>query len=400
MLRLASLKVIALVVVACVAFWVSWADTTTNSWSLHAARILSRGGSHQAPMEPAPAGHQRGPLWRGRAALDDGDTTSAIDILRQGLEVSPQDSLARAELGRAYSTQGVVVEAAAEWRRAGAWYELLREGQRALAVRRWDDAIFLFSVAAEGLGEEAVAYEAMALRGGRSGADAISLLRWSLAEQAQSHQRQQWLTLLGQYLGEQGLWDEAAFSYREAIDTEDGDSRWLALIGYGKAQYFTRGALDDAVSLIREGIALRTDRAEGYIAMGDLLRQERRYDEADGWYRDASDRDVGNVWVHVRRVDNLLLLGRTSQALELLEQMIQAFPSEAHPYYLLGQVYGARGELDLAVPAAERSVELDRTGNAGYRDALLALYERSSAAGAARQDVAMWQQRTPPMTLT
>ncbi len=350
---------------------------TLNGWSVEVNHASARGLAAGDYLAAGPDDHERALLWRGLAALQAGNPQLAQDYLLAAASRQPQDRLVRIALGRAYEANGLITSAADEWRTASAWSDLIRAAQRSLSARRWDDALFLLKIAEPARPLEVISFQAQALRGKGDMDRAVDLLRKSVAARQESQFRQEWLILLADYLGQQGVWAEAALYYQQAIDTADQGSAWRAHIGLGRAFYNEGAGIDPALREIQIGITLQPGQAAGYMTLGDLLRQEQRQAEAITWYQKAVQLDQGSVWIWTRLVDTLVETGKLDEALALVSDVIQRFPQEPHPYYQLGQLLRQRGDLSAAIAAAERSATLDASGNTAYQLALAGLYAES-----------------------
>ncbi|MCL5951455.1 MAG: tetratricopeptide repeat protein [Chloroflexi bacterium] len=339
-------------------------------------RSLSSGLSAlNLPIEP------KGPrqiLWAGLGELARGDGERASALLEQGVLEYPDDSMIRVSLGRAYESVGKLGQAVAEWRQARAWNEMILSAERSIQAKRWDDALYALAAAQQALPEEVVSYQARALNGKKSVDTAVSLLRNSLQTMPSSSHREEWLIFLGDYLREQGKFADAVNAYRDATQLPDGRYTWSAYIRLGLSTYLSGEGSGPAIVQVNRGISLAPEKPDGYTAMGDILRKEKRYTEADYWFRLAADRNASDVWIQVRRIENFLDDNQMSAALDIATRATEIFPAEPHPWYELGQIYEREGKIEAAITAAKRSVELDHVGNAGYRVALAGLYEQAN----------------------
>ncbi|TAK29847.1 MAG: tetratricopeptide repeat protein [Chloroflexota bacterium] len=348
-----------------------------NVWSIRALREVVRNGVETAQLPPAPDGNPRAALVIGRAALARGESAQAVEMLSRALRRAPNDVLLREWLGRAYESQGDLQKALIEWQGVRSWQEMLDAAERAVSAQHWDDAIALLDVVQAALPQETIGYRAQALVGRNERGKAIDLLGESLARWPQSGFRQRWLLAQGNYLGQEKRWIEAATAYRQASDAIGGEDSWLALVDLGRALYYGGQGIEMALAQIEQGIKLKPQRADGYSAVSEILGAEKRYIEAEEWYRQAAEKDPNSPRIVERRVDNLLVIDRVSEAQCVLSEASARFPAEARLYYQLGQVFGRLGDLEQGIANAQRSVSLDRTGNVGYRLALATLLERA-----------------------
>lgn len=349
-----------------------------NRWSLKAEATVIDGRGDLQSLAEFPRGHLRAELWYGNAALAQGNVQVALGALERAVESSPSDPRLLAALGRAYEVAGRMQNGVSEWKAAGAWQEMIRAGQRAIDAGRWDDALLCLNAAQPHLPREVVENEAQALNGQGDRSGAIALLQQALESFHNAPQEQKWRMLLGDYLGRENRWADAEDLYRAAISSDRGQDASWAHIGLGRAFYFEGKGIDAALAEIQRGIALDPNQPDGYEAEGDLLRAEKRFAEADNSYSKAVQRDPGDVWIVVSRVDNLLEADQAESAVDVLKRAIKRFPTEAHLYYQLGEAYKRLGDLGDAVSDAEMSVSLDTSRNPSYRLALASLYEQTS----------------------
>ncbi|HEX2989003.1 MAG TPA: tetratricopeptide repeat protein, partial [Chloroflexota bacterium] len=133
---------------------------------------------------------------------------------------------------------------------------------------------------------------------------------------------------------------------------------------------------------IERGIALDPGNSKGYEAAGDLYRVEKDFERADNRYAQAVQKNPGDVWIAVRRVDNLLDAGRNETAVGLLKEATERFSGEPHLYYLLGRAYSHLGDSEsallaakTAVSMAERTAAVNLSRGVGYGLALAEIYE-------------------------
>lgn len=365
-------------IISALAGLIVWATVpwlTVNGWSLQVEPVLMRDSPDCRGVTQPPQGHLRAELWRGSAALKEGQIPEAMESLKRAVDHSPEDRLSLVFLGRAYEAAGRMKDAVREWTEAEAWQEMIRAGQRAISSQRWDDAMLFLDAAQAHFPEQVIENRARGLNGKGDRLAAIALLRQSLDAWPRSPRVQTWRMLLGDYLGRESRWEEAEPVYRDAIGASGGEDPWWAHIGLGRALYNCGNELEPALAEIERGIALRPENGEGYTQAGQLLQREGRYLEADGWYRQAVAHSLGDPWPWVMRGENALLMGDASLAIRTLLQATDRFPRFAHSYLFLAQAYSKSGDVGKAIAAIETAVTLAPRENAWYWVTAGGLYE-------------------------
>lgn len=345
-----------------------------NSSTLPFYGSVLRSTITSAAIAALPSDHPRRAIWSAMWLLQSNKPHDAVQLLTRSASTSG-DSLVSMVLADAYARAGSAQQAVAILGSRRDHESLLREGHKAWQANRLDDAILFFE-AAWNLDPFASAVPlAQALADRQDAERAEAILRRMLANYPKRAESESWRDALGGILENQNRWQEALNVYTEALDFDPSDPS--AHIGLGQSLYYSGQGIAKATAEVERGIALQPSKPTGYAAMGDLLRAEKRYMEAADWYGQASERDPGNVWIAAREVDALMAANQVSVAVELLNLAIQRFPTQPHLYYQLGEAYKREGNMKLAIPAAQASVSLDRSGNAGYRLALAELYEQA-----------------------
>jgi tetratricopeptide (TPR) repeat protein len=342
-----------------------------NLWSLEIS------GSRKPNFNSAPASHPRITYWQGLEMLRNGQSGQVVQLMDEKSLFSSQDIMSNILLGKAYESEGQVANAIQIWSRAGAWDLLIEAANRSIDNQRWQDAVSYLDNARNNRPQEVVSFYARAYAGLQKWEVSIKFLQKALGDFPESGHRQLWLLTLGNYLSQQNNWAEALIAYKQATELPDDGYLADACIYFGRAIYYDRYQFDEAVVQIKKGISIRPDKADGYLVMGDLMRSEKHFNEADSWYAQAASRNSKNIWIVVKRVDNLFETGNLDLAFTLVKKGQQDFPEQPHLYYQEAVIYRKQGNLDLAIETAKNSITRDSIGNLSYILNLGSLYEQT-----------------------
>lgn len=136
--------------------------------------------------------------------------------------------------------------------------------------------------------------------------------------------------------------------------------------------HVARGDLADAEAALREAI-LRGVGLEAQLALADLLRIERRYEEALDVARTACNLHPDHAPARLRLGAVLADLGRTADAAAAFAHAIEIEPADPRAFHALGNLWRNVGDLESAIGAMRRCVELDPTDVLGARATLIQL---------------------------
>ena len=194
---------------------------------------------------------------------------------------------------------------------------------------------------------------------------------------------------LGEVLRAQGKYEESLVAYRSAIDIAPGDPK--TLFGMGNALFKLR-RYSEAVLSMERALALAVDPsmesalryvmgqallemgrlgeaeaqfglsvkssllvnprgADAFFSRAELLRGQKRYEEALRWYRLAVETEPGYASAYAGMGDSLYRLGRYREAISGMERAVSlrpGSPMEPTLYYLMGQAAREAGWLDEA----------------------------------------------------
>jgi Flp pilus assembly protein TadD len=131
------------------------------------------------------------------------------------------------------------------------------------------------------------------------------------------------------------------------------------------------GQFDRAEQHLRHALEVDADHVNAQVALGVVLIRQDRNSEADPVLRVAVAQDPTNPWAHRNLGGCLLSLGQINEAEEHLRRAVELSPSDQQAVYGLAQVLQVKGEHKEADGLYAKVIVLD---------------ERSSVAGAARQE--------------
>jgi tetratricopeptide (TPR) repeat protein len=177
-------------------------------------------------------------------------------------------------------------------------------------------------------------------------------------------------TNLGNAYLNQGRLEAAVASYRQSLGVAE---KMEGYAGLGTACYY-EGDYDGAIEAFRKGLQLKPNDPTLLGNLGDAYRQSSNFVEAANAYDQSiglwqSKFDTGQAYPDeiARQADSLAKRGRTSEALEKIQQALKSAPDNINCMYSAVIVYTMRGENDQALVWAKRAVE------SGYSATLLKL---------------------------
>jgi tetratricopeptide (TPR) repeat protein len=161
----------------------------------------------------------------------------------------------------------------------------------------------------------------------------------------------------------------AVQAFRAACETDPVNTALplaLAHIGMGKALYQNGYGAEAALQETENAVTILPTEISGYLAMGDLLREEKRYVEANGWYRRAADLFPGDSRPWTRWGESAIRQQNYALATQVLEQAAGKLPNSAAVFYTLANAYFDAGDFARAEAAANKAVALAPDESAWY----------------------------------
>jgi tetratricopeptide (TPR) repeat protein len=196
---------------------------------------------------------------------------------------------------------------------------------------------------------------------------------------------------LGVALGEKGNLNQAENEWRQAVRLRPtlseawralgasamrrGDWRALEPIGDQLkriAPRFAEGYLFHATARVNQGDALGAEadlnqllriapqRVIGYMKLGQLRLSQKRWNEAETFFREGLSEDSNSLDAIQGLVSLDLHRGKPSDALRLIQSQIERRPADAGLYLLLGETQLQNKQPDEAEKALARAAEIDK----------------------------------------
>lgn len=165
-----------------------------------------------------------------------------------------------------------------------------------------------------------------------------------------------------------------------AVRAQESDSD--AHLGRGLARAAV-GDLDGAQDDFTRSAELAPNDAEPLLALGDLLRDTRRYDEAVSTYREAIAREDADAASWLKLGNALALLEDYREAADAFRAALRRSPELAAALNGLGASLMHTGERESAITALTRAAELDPADPNPLMNLAL-LHERAGDVSAAR----------------
>jgi len=333
-------------------------------------------------------------LLLGRAYCLSGNFEAAVKAYEGYTVLRPENPLGYLELGFAYEGIGSSDTANLAWGVAGmTGQELLDKGKEEVSGEGYGNALSWYSRAtifspgleqawlqtglvyeklgkieeARGVFEKAwelnadiaTADYAKAMNADELYENAEDVLRQSLASYPLSKNRNQWWKLLGENLETRGKWEDAIVAYQNALDEYPNDVNFLIRLGWS----FYRSSQNDegynlAQQMFEKAIAINNLSGEGYYSMGELLRQEGKYSDADFWFQEAITRNPMARWWYITRGRSSESAGNFSFAIEIYNTAIELFPDFAQSYYEISWLYNEEERADDAIVSIEQAISL------------------------------------------
>lgn len=171
------------------------------------------------------------------------------------------------------------------------------------------------------------------------------------------------LNTLGTVQLKQGKLDDARRSFEKALELDAGYSLAYAnLAVVDKNLLNVESAItyfDQAVSHDASGYFDSRRRAEGYSSIGAAALAQKRYDIAARSYEQALDAIPGNSDFQRNLAIAYRSLGRTGDAIRLLESIIQKQPNSPEAHNSLGIIFAEQNRKQEAIAEFQRALQIN-----------------------------------------
>ena len=175
-------------------------------------------------------------------------------------------------------------------------------------------------------------------------------------------------------------------AYRRLLDADPRNPDALHMLGVALAQ---RGALAEAVPLMRAAVELCPASGMAHLNLGNALSALERYDEALPCYERVTALEPRNGQAQVRRGIALAKLRRLDEAESSFRRAAALNPQDPDAHYNLGNLYGLERRHDLAVASFARALEIFP----GYSDARFNLALLKLLRGELREGWELYEER-------
>lgn len=275
----------------------------------------------------------------GQLAIDWNRPAAAVQPLKRLVGAMPLEPAFRRTLGDAFSAQGRIGEAIAQYRKALELTPSDLDVGVAIGASLWRS----------GRVDEAIAefHKVLTIDPGH--------------EQAHND--------LGSAMVSLGRLDEAIQHYRRAIEIKPDYAEPHQNLG---AVYLQMGQPDAAIAQFRKAVAIKPDYAEVHHKLGVLLAQQGRTDEAIACYEKALEFAVDDAVLHNNIGGLVFPKGRRDEALSHFRKAIELKPDYMDARINLARALMLAGKADDAIRELDKALKL-QPENAAARQMLSVL---------------------------
>ena len=345
-----------------------------NLWSSKYLHFVFNSGRKGGDKFDFPPDHPRAAIWFGQEAMLEGNLSNSRSFLSP--YVDQENPFAQSIFGKASYASGDHSQAISSWVEAGdiqslwkAGNELSKNGQNQLALQAYLASYVLSP-------EQSVLYLAdFHQKQEQDLEQAEAVLKAALKDFSKSRFRREWLHALAEVLQTKQNWSESENVFEQILAEYPNDR--TAHIGLGWCNYEGRSDPHKAIAEFNLAISLDPMQGHGYFAIGQLMARENRYDEADGWFQKAIERNSDRrLWYLIRanmaRNNKNLVL-----ALDVYSDTVTLFPDFTKAYYEMAWAYYMADEFDAAVHAIEKAFDLLEAPDHRYNLRSALIYERA-----------------------
>lgn len=161
---------------------------------------------------------------------------------------------------------------------------------------------------------------------------------------------------LAKILEEQDQLEEAALHAREAVQL-DGENRYYLELHAALQRSF--GKNTEAISVYKKLIAEYPDSYDYYLELAFLYENSGKLKEAIDTYNKLETYVGLDESISMQKQRLYLQMGDFDKAVNELEKLIREYPTEAHYYGMLGEMYEAHNEPRKALQAYQHLLEIE-----------------------------------------
>ena len=159
---------------------------------------------------------------------------------------------------------------------------------------------------------------------------------------------------------------QALADFQAAVELDP--KNWKALHNRGVSQALA-GQLDDALKDFSRVVELKPDYANAWFNRGEVRADRGEHEQAVADYTQAIRLKPEDLDAHVRRGQAYLQLQKLREALADYDRAVQLAPDEAEPLLDRGDLHRSLGQWQLAAEDYRRAVALDHRSSRAYQRA-------------------------------
>jgi serine/threonine protein kinase/tetratricopeptide (TPR) repeat protein len=149
--------------------------------------------------------------------------------------------------------------------------------------------------------------------------------------------------------------DLAARLRRDAQDVYPGDF-WL---NYRLAQQLKQTDLEGAARFYTAAVAIRPNVARARYGLGDVLKQQKKLDEAIAAFRKAIEIDPEFNFAYSYLGEVLRIQGKLDESIAAHRKAIEIDPMYANAYVMLGWTLNDQGKMDEVIATYRKAIEIE-----------------------------------------
>jgi tetratricopeptide (TPR) repeat protein len=203
--------------------------------------------------------------------------------------------------------------------------------------------------------------------------ESIELLFAALDEYPESKNRLNWWTMLVDSLMEMQAWQQAIDVYQDAIAEYPEEMDLYISLGWLYYDYLED--FTSALNLFNQAVEIDPERGAGYYAVGVLLNNEERYDEAESWLAEAVEREPSRTWYILVRANNLRSGDCILESIDIYKSILDENPKYDRAYFELSLAYYQLEEMELARDAIMNAITYASSPGQAYFNRAAIIHE-------------------------